>query len=122
MARPLRIEYPGAIHHVMSRGDHRRSVFEDDRDYQRLLEGLEQTVRRFDWELLSFVLIPNPFPLLLRTPLPNLSRGMQYLLSGYANWYARRHRRPGHLTQVRFKATLVEDDSYFWTVSRYVHL
>ena len=60
MARPWRIEYPGAIHHVISRGDHRRSVFEDDRDYQRLLERLERTVRQFDWELLSFVLIPNP--------------------------------------------------------------
>ena len=122
MARPLRIEYPGAIHHVMSRGNLRRSVFEDERDYQRLLEGLEQTVRRFGWDLLSFVLMPNHFHLFLRTPEPNLSRGMQYLVSGYANWYAKRHRRPGHLTQGRFKATLVEDESYFWTVSRYVHL
>ena len=57
MARPLRIEYPGAIHHVMSRGNLRRSAFEDERDYQRLLQGLEQTVRRFGWDLPSFVLI-----------------------------------------------------------------
>ena len=122
MARPLRIEYPGAIHHVMSRGNLRRSVFEDERDYQRLLEGLEQTVSRFGWDLLRFVLMPNHFHLFLRTPEPNLSRGMQYLVSGYANWHAKRHRRPGHLTQGRFKAALVEDESYFWTVSRYVHL
>ena len=122
MGRPLRIEYPGAIHHVMSRGNLRRSVFEDESDYQRLLEGLEQTVSRFGWDLLSFVLMPNHFHLFLRTPEPNLSRGMQYLVSGYANWYAKRHRRPGHLTQGRFKAALVEDESYFWTVSRYVHL
>ena len=122
MARPLRIEYPGAIHHVMSRGNLRRSVFEDERDYQRFLQGLEQTVGRFGWDLLSFALMPNHFLLFLRTPQPNLSRGMQYLVSGYANWYAKRHRRPGHLTQGRFKAALVEDESYFWTVSRYVHL
>ena len=122
MARPLRIEYPGAIHHVMSRGNLRRSVFEDERDYQRLLQGLEQTVGRFGWDLLSFVLMPNHFHLFLRAPQPNLSRGMQYLVSGYANWHAKRHRRPGHLTQGRFQAALVEDERYFWTVSRYVHL
>ena len=85
MARPLRIEYPRAIHHVMSRGNLRRSVFEDERDYQRFLQGLEQTVGRFGWDLLSFVLMPNHFHLFLRTPQPNLSRGMQYLVSGYAN-------------------------------------
>jgi hypothetical protein len=56
------------------------------------------------------------------TPRPNLSRGIQYLLSGYANWYAKRHRRPGHLFQGRFRSELIEDQSYFWTVSRYIHL
>ena len=122
MARPLRDRISRAIHHVMSRGNLRRSVFEDERDYQRFLQGLEQTVGRFGWDLLSFALMPNHFLLFLRTPQPNLSRGMQYLVSGYANWYAKRHRQPGHLTQGRFKAALVEDESYFWTVSRYVHL
>ena len=96
MARPLRIEFPGAIYHVMSRGNARRRIFHDDRDHERLLEGLEQTVRRCGWELFSFVLMPNHLHLFLRTPQPNLSRGMQYLLSGYANWYAKRHRRTGH--------------------------
>jgi REP-associated tyrosine transposase len=122
MARPLRVEYAGAIYHVMSRGNLRRPIFEDDGDYRRLVEGLEQTVGRFGWELLSFVLMPNHLQLFVRTPMPNLSRGMQYLISGYANWHAKRHRSPGHLTQGRFKSALVEDESYFWTVSRYVHL
>jgi len=66
--------------------------------------------------------MPNHIHLVVRTPIPNLSRGMQYLLSGYANWYAKRHQRTGHLFQGRFKAELVEDESYFWTLSRYVHL
>jgi len=114
MARPLRIEYPGAIYHVMCRGNQRRSIFEDESDYQRLFQGLEQAVGRFGWELLAFVLMPNHFHLLLRTPQANLSRGMQYLVSGYANWHAKRHGRPGHLTQGRFKAALVEDESYDW--------
>ncbi len=122
MARPLRIEYPGAIYHVMSRGNQRRPIFDDERDYHRLLQGLEQSVRRFGWEMLSFALMPNHIHLFLRTPRPTLSRGMQYLVSGYANWYAKRHRRPGHLMQGRFKAALIEDETYFWSVSRYVHL
>ena len=122
MARPLRIEFPGAIYLVMSRGNARRRIFHDDRDHERLLEGLEPTVRRCGWELFSFVLLPNHLHLFLRTPQPNLSRGMQYLLSGYANWYAKRHRRSGHLLQGRFKEELIEDETYYWTVSRYLHL
>jgi REP element-mobilizing transposase RayT len=97
-------------------------MFGDEADYRRFFEGLEQTVGRFGWELLSFALKPNHVHLFLRTHQPNLSRSMQYLVSGYANWHAKRHRRPGHLTQGRFKAVLIEDESYFWTVSRYVHL
>ena len=72
--------------------------------------------------MLSFVLMPNHVHLFFRTLEANLSCGMQRLLSGYANWFAKRHRRPGHLLQGRFKGELVEDDSYFWTASRYIHL
>jgi REP element-mobilizing transposase RayT len=122
MARPLRIEFAGAIYHVMARGNGRQRLFHGDDDYQRMLDGLEKTVLRTGWEVFSFVWMPNHIHLFLRTPQPNLSRGMQYLLSGYANWYAKRHQRPGHLFQGRFKGELVEDESYFWTVSRYLHL
>ena len=122
MARPLRIEFPGAIYHVMSRGNARQTVFRDDSDYQRLIKGLETVVGRLGWDLLCFVLMPNHFHLLVRTPRPNLSRGMQHLTSGYANWCSRRHRRPGHTFQGRFKSELIEDESYFWTVSRYIQL
>ena len=118
MARPLRIEFPGVIYHVMSRGNARQTVFRDDSDYQRLSKGLETVVGRLGWDLLCFVLMPNHFHLLVRTPRPNLSRGMQHLTSGYANWCSRRHRRPGHTFQGRFKSELIEDESYFWTVSR----
>jgi len=99
MARPLRIEYAGAIDHVMSRGNARRRIFRDDADRQNLLNGLEDTVVRYGWELFSFIFIPNHIHLFFRTPRPNLSRGMQRLLSTYANRYARRHRHPGHLFQ-----------------------
>jgi putative transposase len=122
MSRPLRVEYPGAIYHVMCRGNSCQRIFHDEADHQRLIDGLALTVSRFGWELFSFVLMPNHFHLFFRTPQPSLSRGMQYLASGYANWFAKRHRCPGHLLQGRFKSQLVEDESYFWSVSRYIHL
>ncbi len=122
MARPLRIEYAGAIYHVMSRGNARQAIFRDDADRQKLRDDLEDTVVRCGWELFAFVFMPNHFHLFFRTPRPNLSRGMQRLLSTYGNQYAKRHRRPGHLFQGRFKGELIEDESYFWTVSRYIHL
>jgi REP element-mobilizing transposase RayT len=122
MARPLRIEFADTIYHVMSRGNARQRIVDDEGDCARLRDGVAQTVTRYGWELLAFVFMPNHIHLFLRTPEPNLSRGMQYLLSGYANWFSKRHQRPGHLFQGRFRAELVEDDSYFWTVSRYIHL
>ncbi len=122
MARPLRIEYAGAIYHVMARGNARHALFHAEDDYQRMLTGLEKTVLRTGWEVFSFVWMPDHIHLFFRTPKPNLSKGMQYLLSGYANWYAKRHRRTGHLFQGRFRGELIEDDSYFWDVSRYLHL
>jgi hypothetical protein len=66
--------------------------------------------------------MPNHIHALIQTPEPNLARGMQHWLSGYANWYAKRNRRTGHLYQGRYKAFLVEDASYYWTLSRYIHL
>jgi len=122
MARALRIQFPGAIYHVMARGNARQSIFRDERDYGRFLEGLEATVDKFRFEVFSMVCLPNHIHLFFRTPEPNLSRGMQYLLSGYANWFNTRHHRSGHLLQGRFKGELIEDESYFWNVSRYVHL
>ncbi len=106
----------------MARGNGRQAIFHIDGDYQRMTDGLATTVSRTGWQVLAYVWMPNHIHLFLQTPKPNLSRGMQYLLSGYANWYAKRHQRTGHLFQGRFKAELVEDERYFWTLSRYVHL
>jgi REP element-mobilizing transposase RayT len=122
MPRRLRIEFEGAIYHVMSRGNARQKIVRDDDDRTRLLADLERTVLRCQWELLAFVVMGNHFHLLLKTPRPNLARGMQAFLSAYALWAARRRRRPGHLFQGRYKAEMIEDESYYWTVSRYIHL
>jgi len=122
MTRPIRIEYPNAIYHVMARGNGKQAIFHIEDDYRRMTDGLKKTVGRTGWEVLAYVWMPNHIHLFLRTPKPNLSKGMQYLLSGYANWYAKRHQRTGHLFQGRFRAEIVEDESYFWTLSCYMHL
>ncbi len=83
---------------------------------------MEATVDKFEFEVFGFVCMPNHVHLFFRTPRPDLSQGMQFLLAGYANWFNTRHRRSGHLFQGRFKGELIEDERYFWSVSRYLHL
>jgi REP element-mobilizing transposase RayT len=122
MPRRLRLEFEGAIYHVMTRGNAGQDIVQDDDDRTRLLTDLERSVLRFDWELLAFVVLNNHLHLLVKTPHPNLGKGMQAFLSAYAVWSAKRRQRPGHLFQGRYKAEMIEDESYYWTVSRYIHL
>jgi len=122
MPRRLRIEFEGAIYHVMTRGNARQDIVHDDDDRRRLLDDLERAVTRRGWRLLCFVLMSNHLHLLLQTPQPNLARGMQGFLSSYAHWCLRRRRRAGHLFQGRFKAEMIEDETHYWVVSRYIHL
>jgi len=122
MARPLRIEYPDALYHVTSRGNERRPIFRSDRDRKAFLQFLGMTVRRFGWSVTAWVLMTNHFHLIIQTPEPNLSRGMHWLNSAYAGWFNHEHERSGHLFQGRFKALLIEKESYFAEVLRYVAL
>jgi REP element-mobilizing transposase RayT len=122
MPRRLRIQYPGAIYHIMSRGNARQDIVRDDLDRERLLSVLGRTVERFGWRLFAFVLMTNHLHLVLKTPQPNLSKGMQWFLSSYANAWARRHKFVGHVLQGRYRTELVEDETYLWVLSRYVHL
>jgi REP element-mobilizing transposase RayT len=122
MARPLRIEFPGAIYHVMSRGNQRGAIVRDDADRQRRLDWLRRTVETYGWRLHSFVLMTSHEHLFVETPEANLSAGMQYLNGSYTSYFNRRHRRVGHLFQGRFKGHLVELEGYFLEVSRYLHL
>ena len=108
MSRRLRIQYADAIYHVMARGNARQDIVGDDADRQRLIDGLEKAVARSGWVLYAFVLMTNHLHLVLKTPRANLSRGMQLLLSSYANWWTRRHQAGGHLFQGRFRTELVE--------------
>jgi len=122
MARPLRLEFPGATHHVTSRGNERRDIFLSDEDRLAFLRFLAIAARRFGWVVTAWVLMTNHFHLVIRTPQPNLSRGMQWLNGAYAGWFNARHRRVGHLFQGRFKSVLVEEETYFARLLRYVVL
>jgi len=122
MARPLRIEYPGAWYHVTSRGNEKAEIFRDDSDRRTFLKILKESLEIFQVELHCFVLMLNHFHLIIKTPLANLSRFMQRLNTAYTVLFNSRHNRAGHLFQGRYKAILVDADSYLLELSRYVHL
>jgi REP element-mobilizing transposase RayT len=122
MARPVRIEYPGAVYHVTSRGNERRTIFQGDSDREAFLAFLCKAVKRFGWSLSAWVLMPNHFHLVVQTPEPNLSRGMHWLNGCYAGWFNREHERWGHLFGGRFKAFIIEKETYLTEVLRYVVL
>ena len=122
MARPLRIQFAGALYHVMSRGNERRPIVRDDVDRHKRLDWLRRTVETYGWRLHAFALMTNHEHLFVETPEANLSAGMQYLGGSYTRYFNWRHGRSGHLFQGRFKGHLVESDGYFRQVSRYIHL
>ena len=122
MARPLRVEFPGAVHHVMSHGNDGIDLFRDDQDRLRFLEFLARAVKRFRWVVHDYCLMTNHLHVVIETPECTLSDGMHWLLGIYAQSFNRRHRRRGHLFQDRFKSVLVEQENYLLTLSRYVAL
>lgn len=122
MARPLRLEFEGALYHVISRGNALQKIFCDNTDYQKLLNILETVVERYSWLVHAYCLLSNHYHLLVETPKSNLSAGMRQLNGTYAQYFSWRHDRPGHLFQGRFKAYVVDKDSYLLELSRYIAL
>jgi REP element-mobilizing transposase RayT len=122
MARPLRIQYDGALYHVTSRGNERKWIFRDDFDRKLFLNILSQINQRFNWLCHAYCLMNNHYHLVIETPDGNLSKGMRQLNGVYTQAFNRRHHRVGHLLQGRFKGILVQKDSHFLEVCRYVVL
>jgi putative transposase len=122
MARPLRIEFPGALYHVTSRGNEQRAIFRNDRDRKAFLGFLAIAALRYGWSITAWVLMTNHYHLVIQTPKANLSRGMHWLNGTYAGWFNHQHGRSGHLFQGRFKSFLIEKETYFAEVLRYVVL
>ena len=121
MARPLRMDYPDAFYHVLSRGNERKEIFRDEKDHLRFLDTLGKMVERFKLEVHAYVLMKNHFHLLVHTKEANLSRAIQWLGVSYSVWFNRRHQRSGHLFQGRFKSFLIENDRYFTAMCLYIH-
>ena len=122
MARPLRVEFSGAIYHLTSRGNTRQKVFFTDTDRELFLDTLSQVVSRYGWICHAYCLMANHYHLLVETPKANLSLGMRQLNGMYTQSFNRRHNRVGHLFQGRFKAILVEKESYLLELCRYIVL
>lgn len=108
MARPLRIEYPGAVYHITSRGNARESIYLEDEDYKVFLDCLCWGAERYNWIVHAYCLMSNHYHLLIETPVEALSRGMRQLNGTYTQQFNRRHNRVGHVLQGRYKAILVD--------------
>ncbi|MEW6187666.1 MAG: transposase [Thermodesulfobacteriota bacterium] len=122
MSRPLRIQYPGAVYHVICRGNDRKVIFREDQDRKTFVEILEDSREIYQVILYAWVLMENHFHLLVETPLGNLDRFMRRFNISYTGYFNRKYDRVGHLYQGRYKSILVEKESYLSQLSRYIHL
>jgi len=122
MARPLRIQFAGALYHVTSRGNARAPIFLGDSDRHLFLDVLGAAIERSQWLCHAYCLMTNHYHLVLETPRPNLSRGMRQLNGLYTQRFNRRHERVGHIFQGRFTGILVERESHLLELARYVVL
>jgi len=120
MARPLRIEYPGAVYHITTRGNADQTIFLDDQDRRMFLETYAEVSARTQWRCHAYCLLDDHYHLVIETPKPNLSKGMRQLNGVYTQRFNQRHDRGGHLFQGRYKAVLVERSRYMQDVCRHV--
>lgn len=122
MARPLRIQFPGAVYHITSRGNEKKDVFRDDRDRIFFLQTLAKCCNRFNWFCHAYCLMDNHYHLIVETVDDTLSRGMRHLNGVYTQKFNWNHNRVGHLFQGRYKAILIEKESHLLEACRYVVL
>jgi len=122
MARPLRIEYEGAFYHVTTRGNDKKKIFLSAKDYDKFLSYLSEACRKYGVVLHAYVLMGNHYHLIVETPQANLSAFMHFVNSPYTTYFNIKRKRSGHLFQGRYKALLVDKDSYLLELSRYIHL
>jgi len=122
VARHLRVEYPGAVYHVMARGNDRTTIFRTVEDRRHFLDLLTESLDRYEVQLYAWVLMDTHYHLALRTEQPNLSALMHYLNTAYTVWMNLRNRRRGHLFEGRYKAIVMEEEGYLLSVTGYLHM
>jgi len=122
VARPLRIEYAGALYHVTARGNAQEAIYREDEDREQFLSLLEKACNRNEWYCHAYCLMSNHYHLLIETNTPSLSKGMKYLNGTYTQYINRQHKRVGHVYQGRYKAIIVQKESYLLELARYIVL
>jgi putative transposase len=122
MARPLRIEFAGALYHITARDNAQANIYQSDDDRQRFLSLLKTAVDRYHWQCHAYCLMDNHYHLLIETHQPTLSIGMKLLNGSYTQYFNRQHQRTGHVFQGRFKAILVQKEAYLLELVRYIVL
>lgn len=122
MPKTMRIQFPGAVYHIYSRGNEKKIIFKSDNDRSRFMEILTRVKVKFPFELYAYTLMPNHYHMLLMTPGGNIGQIMQALNSAYASFFNWKYKRVGHLYQSNYKSILVDDNAYFMDLTRYIHL
>ncbi len=120
MSRPKRIDYPGAFHHVLSRINNRISLLKHSADKESFIKHLIKTVKLFDFKLHAFCIMDNHFHLIIESGKVLLSRVMQYIIGNFTKEYNKKHNKVGHLFQGRFKSYLIDAETYFLELTRYI--
>ena len=122
MPRQARIDYPGAMHHVVARGIEKKFIFEHDKDKEEFYSRLKSTLSQTSIQCFAWCIMGNHFHLLLQTGATKLSDFMRRLMTGYAVYYNKVHKRSGHLFQNRYKSTVCDKEAYLLSLVRYIHL
>jgi putative transposase len=122
MARPLRLSFENAVYHIIARGNRRENIFYNDDDRKIFLEKIKETCLKYSFVCFAYCLMDNHYHLFLKTLLPNISKGMHYLNTSYANWFKARHNVAGVVFQGRYKSLIVDENTYGVNISAYIHL
>lgn len=122
MARPLRLSFENAVYHITARGNRREDIFHSDEDRRIFLDKINETLLKYSFVCFAYCLMDNHYHLFLKTLHPNISEGMHYLNTSYANWFKARHKITGVLFQGRYKSLIVDEDRYGVHLSAYIHL
>ena len=122
MARPYRLQGENCFYHITSRGDDRKKIFLSDYDFEKFLEYLLVAKNKYKFHLYAYCLMNNHYHLFIETLQPNLSKIMQYINTAYTSYYNKKRKKIGHLFQGRYKSIIVDEDSYFLELTRYIHL
>lgn len=122
MPRIARLTYPGGFYHIFNRGLNKGKIFQEDKDYEKLLKTLASLLHEGDWSIYAYCLMPNHYHFLVEEKKTPIAKLMRRLFTSYSLYFNKKYNKNGPLFQDRFKSKLVQKDDYFLVVSRYIHL